>query len=395
MSTSSDRRAASGGATGLGDGPIIVTGGAGFVGANLVAELLAREPDRELIIVDDLRAASFLNVVEACQRRAGRPYPGRFEATATTDLPWRKLIKRWRPAAVFHLAAITDTTVMDERVMIGDNVGSGGDPRFANPAASFRAMLLAAAERDIPVVYASSAATYGTPPEARDRRPFAVSSAGAPNNVYGFSKWLMENEHRSVTREFTGLDPDVPDGWERSRVRRDADIDAPHIVGLRYFNVFGPGEARKGKMASLAWQLGQQMLDGKHPRLFEHGEQARDQVSVRDVVGCTIAAAMPGARPGVYNLGSGKATTFNDVAEAVRDGLGFSPDQRPIEYFPMPEHIRAFYQDFTQADMSNTASGLGWRPSHEPLDALREYGGWMREQRQTTSAATTPAGAAS
>ncbi|MFU8829907.1 MAG: NAD-dependent epimerase/dehydratase family protein [Phycisphaerales bacterium] len=327
---------------------ILVTGGAGFVGSNLLAALGAEHPDAHLLVIDDLRSSSFANIVEAFDRRGLPPFAGSLHPWTTGDLDWNDLIESVEPGAIFHLAAITDTTVMDEQAMLEANVDG------------FRDLMIAAASRAIPLVYASSAATYGTPAQTTQREPFPVLAAGRPNNIYGFSKWMMECEHRRLEVE-----------W------RDETGDTPHIVGLRYFNVFGPGEARKGKMASMAYQLAQQMLSGKPPRLFSDGSQARDQIHVDDVVSCTIAASADGVSPGVYNLGSGVATSFADVAVAVRDGLGLSEQEFPIDYFEMPEHIRAFYQDFTQADMSQTEQGLGWKPELDPVEALRSYGRWM------------------
>lgn len=329
----------------------IVTGGAGFVGANLCAELQARVPEARILVIDDFRSGTFATLVEACERVAGVPFGGEVLAEPCGMLEWEDLISLGEPDAVFHMGAITDTTVLDEREMIGVNTSG------------FDEMVIACAGAGVPLVYASSAATYGTPAEAARREAFAEESAGAPNNVYGFSKWAMENVHRRFAEEIVG------EGDEE-----------PHIVGLRFFNVFGPGEGGKGKMASMAYQLGQQMLRGESPRLFAPGDQARDQVPVEDVVGCCIAAAFEGVRPGVYNLGSGRATSFNEVAQAVREGLGFSESERPVEYFEMPASIRTFYQDFTQADMSQTAEALNWSSQYDPIERLRAYGAWMREQ---------------
>jgi ADP-L-glycero-D-manno-heptose 6-epimerase len=248
---------------------------------------------------------------------------------------------------VFHLGAITDTTLTNEREMIECN------------ALGFEQVARACHAGGVPLVYASSAATYGTPPETALRKPFALHAAGMPNNVYGYSKWMLECEHR----RFASLHPGA---W---------------VVGLRYFNVFGPGEARKGAMASMAFQLAQQVLAGKRPRLFEHGEQSRDQVYVDDVVSCTMAAAglhNQAVEPGVYNLGSGVATSFAAIAEAVRRGLGLAKGQQEVEYFAMPEHIRKFYQDFTQADMSETEKGLRWKPKHDPVEAVEMYARAMK-----------------
>jgi ADP-L-glycero-D-manno-heptose 6-epimerase len=338
----------------------IVTGGAGFIGSNLAAELIRREPDCHVTIVDDFSSGSWANITEACEQR-GVAFTGEVLPVSTRAwaLPWGvdDFVDQTKPFAVFHLGATTDTTVTDQAAMIENNAGP-----------SWGAMLGACAEAGIRLVYASSAATYGTPPQTARREAFALEAAGNPNNVYGFSKWLMENTHRAFVAE--------------EAMRGEP---APWIVGLRYFNVFGPGESRKGKMASMAYQLATQALAGKRPRLFKHGEQARDQVHVDDVVDCTLAGAGLGPagdkiRPGVYNLGSGKATTFNDVARAVREGLGLRSGELEVEYFDMPENVRAFYQDFTLADMSETKRGLGWVPMREPVEAVRGYAGWMKQR---------------
>ena len=346
--------------SGQSEGPtIIVTGGAGFIGSNLVARLAADHPGADLIVIDDLRSSSYANLVEAFARAGLGPFTGSLHAWSTNEVDWDDIIEAMDPDAVFHLAAITDTTVMDERAMLEANVEG------------FRDLMIATASREIPLVYASSAATYGTLEQTQTRQPFPLDAAGVPNNVYGFSKWLMECEHRRFEREWSTQNGTLP-----------------HIVGLRYFNVFGPGEARKGKMASIAYQNAQQMLAGKRPRLFADGSQARDQVHVDDVVSCTIAGSMHGVTPGVYNLGSGRATPFADVAAAVREGLGLSEAEFPIDYFDMPDHIRAFYQDFTQADMSATVSGLNWKPAVDPIEGLRSYGRWLA--CADASAPTTP-----
>jgi len=323
----------------------VVTGGAGFVGSNLCAELVRRDPACRVLVIDPFTSGSFANLVEAYARAGVGPFSGEILPASVEEIDFSELIADRAPRAIFHLGAITDTTFADERIMLEVN------------SDSFAPMLAASVAAGVPMVYASSAATYGSPPQADARVPFPVEAAGSPNNVYGFSKWMMEVEHRRVQQ----LHPDA------------------HIVGLRYFNVFGPGEARKERMASMVYQLAMQVLAGERPRLFTGGEQARDQVWVGDVVSCTLAAAGLGdrpaseIRPGVYNLGSGKVTSFNEIADAVREGLGLSADERPTEYFEMPEHVAAFYQDYTCADMSETEAGLGWTPEAEPAARMREY----------------------
>lgn len=335
----------------------IVTGGAGFIGANLVAELYRREPGCHVVVVDDFRSGSFANLVEACARAGVGRFTGEIIPDSVGDLNWQPAVEGLEPRAVFHLAAITDTTVQDEQKMIRDN------------AESFADIAGACVEAGVPLVYASSAATYGTPPHAARREAFPVEAAGAPDNVYGFSKWLMEVEQWRIAAS-VGRDGGKP----------------PWIIGLRYFNVFGPCEARKGKMASMVFQLACQVLNGRKPRLFMDGTQARDQVYVDDVVDCTLAAGGLGEKrkpePGVYNLGSGKLTSFNDIVAAIGSAMDV---REPIEvaYFEMPESIRVFYQDFTLADMSRTKSGLGWSPRHEPAQAMQEYVGYLSERPQT------------
>ncbi len=338
----------------------IVTGGAGFVGSNLVAELLRREPASHILVIDPCTSGSFANVVEACERRGVGPFRGEWLAQDVASVNWKTLLGHARPRAVFHLGAITDTTILDEHRMIATNLGG-----FS--AQTPGGLLHEAAVLGIHLVYASSAATYGSPPQMASRTPFPESAAGRPNNVYGFSKWLMECEHARLT----------------------AAHPAAHVVGLRYFNVFGPGESRKGKMASMAFQLAQQLLAGKCPRLFADGSQARDQIHVDDVVDCTIhAAGLSGAaaRPGVYNLGSGKATSFRDVIDSVRKGLGVGDGQLPTDYFEMPAAIRAFYQDWTCADMTHTRTSLGWSPKIDPGEGIASYAAFLAKSQRGPSA---------
>ncbi len=346
----------------------IVTGGAGFVGSNLVGTLLARDPRPRMVVVESFRTGTFANIVGACARHARGRFDGEVIAESVRDVDWGSLIGSLKPAAVFHQAAITDTTVADEREMIREN------------ADSFRSLARECAAAGVPLAYASSAATYGTPPQARDRVPFPLDAAGSPNNVYGFSKWLMEVEHRRLAAE---------------RARR-AEPEA-RIVGLRYFNVFGPGEAATGKMASMVYQLACQMLEGKRPRIFTDGSQARDQVYVDDVVDCTLAASgIPGhggglPKPGVYNVGSGVATSFNEVIAALRKALDIPERDRPTEYFDMPATVRAFYQDYTCADLTATKAGLGWEPKHRPADAIAKYAGLLRSDSPAHLLTSSPA----
>lgn len=317
---------------------ILVTGGAGFVGSNLVRHLQDEHPEAVILVIDDFRSGSFANL--ASEGEQGWSFRGEVIARSLNELDLFSVVEDFDPEVIFHEASITDTTVADQAKMISDNV----EP--------FEALLTVAVEAGVKLVWASSAATYGTRANGavQQRRPFEIQDAGQPANVYGFSKWIMENLQRQALAEH----PEA------------------HLVGLRYFNVFGPGEEHKGHMASMIYQLAQQMLAGKPPRIFHDGEQARDHVYVKDVVAATIAGAADRARSGIYNVGTGKATTFNQIIATLNAALDtqFEP-----EYINNPYR---FYQDYTCADLSQTRQGLRWSPKHETTEAIREYGRMLK-----------------
>lgn len=339
----------------------LITGGAGFIGSNLAAEIARRFVDASVIVFDDFRTGTFRNLTRVHARSGLPPFAGTVVPEGVETVDWHDVLAETAPRAVFHLGAITDTTISDEAEMLAVNT----EP--------FARMLDAALTFDVPLVYASSAATYGSPPAGDENLPFTEEMAGEPNNIYGFSKWLMECEHRRVQQQRVA-NGDMP-GW---------------VVGLRFFNVFGPGEDSKSHMASMVHQIAAQMLEGKRPRVFADGTQARDQVPVEDVVSCLLAAAGFGEHaskrsavvPGIYNLGSGRATSFNDIIATLREALGISEADLPTDYFDMPAHIRRFYQDFTQADMTATTKALHWSPAHPPSDAIARLGRLLRDQRE-------------
>jgi ADP-L-glycero-D-manno-heptose 6-epimerase len=218
--------------------------------------------------------------------------------------------------AVFHLASITDTTVHDQRLMVHDNVEG------------FRAVL-GLGKR---VVYASSAATYGKLEEtARETAP------PRPANVYAFSKTVLDN------------------------IARDRGA-----VGVRYFNVYGPREAHKGASSSMIYQLGGQMRAGKRPRIFKHGQQSRDFVHVDDAVEATLLAFERG-KADVYNVGSGRARSFNDVIGALNAALKLALEP---EYFDCPYD---FYQNFTEADLTRSNADLGYGPRFSLEKGVADY----------------------
>ena len=300
----------------------IVTGSAGFIGSNLTLALQERFPDARLTVIDDFRSGNFKNLTG---------YRGDFVAQNLATLDWRKQFGNKAFDAIFHLASITDTTNHDQFEQVHDNVES------------FRRILDFARPTKTRVIYASSAATYGPATEAS-----VESNGAAPANVYAFSKVIMDN------------------------IARRAAAESPNwfIVGLRYFNVYGPREAHKGVPASMVYHLSRQMKAGQRPRIFKHGEQKRDFVYVNDVVGGSIRA-LDAQVSGIYNLGSGQARSFNELVDVLNKCLGtnFPPD-----YIDNPH---AHYQNFTQADLTNARGALGYEPRFPLEEGVRDYMQWL------------------
>jgi len=303
----------------------VITGGAGFIGSNLALTLQQKFPDAYLTVVDDFRSGDFKNL-------AG--YRGDFVAENLATLDWRE--KFGDPAtagfdAIFHLASITDTTLHDQFVQVHDNVES------------FRRILNFARPKKTRIIYASSAATYGQATEAS-----LESNGAAPANVYAFSKVIMDN----VAKHAAAGSP----GWI--------------IVGLRYFNVYGPREAHKGVPASMIYHLAQQMKAGKRPRIFKHGEQKRDFVYVKDAVEATIRG-LDAKTSGIYNVGAGQARSFNELVAVLNKSLGtnFEP-----EYFDNPH---PHYQNFTQADLTSARTELKYEPRFSLEDGVSDYIDWL------------------
>lgn len=297
----------------------LITGGAGFIGSNLALELERRYLDIRITVLDDFRSGEFSNLI------------GFRGDLVAEDLASCDLLSRFRPGefqAIFHLASITDTTITDARQMIWSNVEG------------FRRVAAFARLSRTPLVYASSAAVYGVRSVGRMRE----DQPARPANIYGFSKALLDN----LARRYADTSPGC------------------RVAGLRYFNVYGPGEVHKGAAASMICQLAKQIQAGKRPRIFKYGEQARDFVYVKDVVEATLLAA-DGGRGGVYNIGSGRPTSFNEVIALLNKALG--TDHEP-DYFDNPY---PFYQPYTEADVTRAREELGYDPQY-PIDrGIAEY----------------------
>jgi ADP-L-glycero-D-manno-heptose 6-epimerase len=301
---------------------IAVTGGAGFIGSNLTLALQEKIPDVRLIVIDDFRSGDFKNL---------EGYRGDFVAANLATLDWREQFGDEKFDAIFHLASITDTTNHDQFEQVHDNVES------------FRRLLNFAQPTRTRVVYASSASTYGPASEAS-----VESNGAAPANIYAFSKTVMDN----------------------IAVREAMDATEWIVIGLRYFNVYGPREAHKGVPASMIYHLSKQMKAGQRPRIFKQGEQKRDFVYVKDVVEGSILA-LEATKSGIYNLGCGQARSFNELVDVLNKCLGTK--LRP-DYIDNPH---AHYQNFTEADLRKVREGLGYQPQF-PLEAgVRDYMKWL------------------
>ncbi|MCG3184429.1 MAG: ADP-L-glycero-D-manno-heptose-6-epimerase [Planctomycetes bacterium] len=306
---------------------VLVTGGAGFIGSRLVRRIEDEWPNADVTVIDDFRSGNFKNL---------EGFRGELIALDMAKLDYKKHLRAQDFDAIFHLASITDTRVMDQRQMCWDNVES------------FRRLLEFTRERQTPITYASSAATYGI-----DARVNAETDPRKPANVYGFSKVQLENL--------------------AEKYRRDPDLAAWKLNAVRYFNVYGPHEQHKGAMASMIYQLYLQMKQGKRPRVFKHGEQKRDFVHVDDAVQCTLLA-MHSGKAGVFNTGSGEARSFNEVIEQLNKALGTKLEPEYIDN-PFP-----FFQPFTQADLTRSKAELGYEPKYNLESGVKQYVQWLEAQ---------------
>ncbi|MDD2805320.1 MAG: ADP-glyceromanno-heptose 6-epimerase [Elusimicrobiales bacterium] len=294
----------------------LVTGGAGFIGSN-IAFALEKERKAKVTVLDNFSSGHYKTLVGF----GGDVVAGDIRETGWFD-------KVGPVDAILHQAAIVDTTVSEQRAMMEVNVDG------------FRNVLDFALKAGVKrVVYASSAATYGN-----GKCPMHEGSVPEPENVYGFSKAIMDN----VAMAFAAAHKDMT------------------IVGLRYFNVFGPREYYKGKMASMVFQLYNQMKAGKRPRVFKFGEQVRDFVYVKDIVRGNLNA-LDAERSCVCNLASGRPGNFNEVIEALNKAL--HTDLAP-DYFDNPY---GFYQNKTHADLRQAKALLNYRPEWGLADAIADY----------------------
>jgi ADP-L-glycero-D-manno-heptose 6-epimerase len=310
---------------------IVVTGGAGFIGSNLVKALNA-SGRTDIVVVDDLTDGKKFRNIADCDI-ADFIDKDDFLAGVNADAGLPGPID-----VILHQGACSDTTEWDGRYMMRINYEYS------------KALLHYCLDRKIPYLYASSASVYGAGPVFSESREHE-----RPLNMYGYSKFQFDQY-----------------------VRRVLPKAKTQVAGFRYFNVYGPREQHKGRMASVAFHLNSQLLESGKVRLFigsngyADGEQRRDFIHVDDVVAVNLWFLRHPDKSGIFNLGTGRSQSFNDVARAVIAWHG----RGEIEYIPFPDHLKGSYQSFTEADMvALRAAGYdaGFMPVEQGVAAYMQW----------------------
>ena len=293
----------------------LVTGGAGFIGSNLALEL--EKKGWKVTVIDNFSSGHNDNLKGFNGKIIDRDISKPFQIEDTFDV-------------IFHQAAITDPRHSDDKEVMRNNLES------------FKLMVDLAKKKNAKLIYASTASLYGngSAPQKEDQ-PKELLSAYAKSKL----------EIDEIASELA---------------------DRMHIVGLRYFNVFGPREWHKGRAASMIYHLAKQMKSGKRPRIFTKGEQKRDHIYVKDCVLANIKALE--SKSGVYNVGTGVGTSFNELISLLNEVLGTELEP---EYFDMTYDPKT-YQSHTQADTKKAENELGFKASYMLKDAIKEYVGMIK-----------------
>jgi ADP-L-glycero-D-manno-heptose 6-epimerase len=317
---------------------IVVTGGAGFIGSNLVRALNERGRT-DILVVDNLKnGVKFRNLVD-CE------FLDYFDKDEFLRMLEQAKAQGGAVDVIFHLGACSATTEWDGRYLMQNNY------------AYSKALLHYCLDRGIRFVYASSAAVYGAGQSfAEDRRN------ESPLNAYGYSKFVFDQY-----------------------VRRHLPSAGSLVAGMRYFNVYGPRESHKESMASVAWHFHNQVQADRTVRLFEgsdgygDGEQRRDFIHVADAVDVTLWFGLHSQYSGIFNVGTGRSQTFNDIARAVVTWH----NKGHIQYVPFPAHLVGRYQSYTQADLTRLRAA-GYEAQFRTVEeGVPAYLDWLQQQPPT------------
>ncbi|MBI1173974.1 MAG: ADP-glyceromanno-heptose 6-epimerase [Sideroxydans sp.] len=330
----------------------VVTGAAGFIGSNLVKALNERG-ENNIIAVDNLKSADKFRNLADCDIADYMDKEEFIEQLANGYFDGLL-------SAVLHQGACSDTMETDGRYMMQNNY------RYSLELLDY------CQEEEVPFLYASSASVYGAGPVFKESREHE-----SPLNVYAYSKFLFDQVVRRRWR------------------KRSA-----QIVGLRYFNVYGPREQHKGRMASVAFHFFNQFRADGYVKLFEgcdgyeNGGQLRDFVSVEDVAKVNMHFLSNPGKSGIFNLGTGRAQSFNDVAVAVINTLRAEQgegaltleqiqQQQLLRYIPFPEQLKGKYQSYTQADMADLRAVGGYEaPFLDVAQGVERYVTHLRGREQ-------------
>ncbi len=312
---------------------IIVTGGAGFIGSNIVKTLNERGRE-DILVVDDLEDGTKFKNIADCEIMDYMDKDDFLDLLESgQDFPTR-------PEAIFHEGACSSTTEWDGKFIMHNNYDYS------------KAVLHYCQDRNISFIYASSASVYGDGSNGftEDR------ACEEPLNMYGYSKWQFDQYVRRVFRQ-----------------------KHTQICGLRYFNVYGPREQHKDDMSSVAFKHNTQIKEVGGVQLFDEydgygrGEQKRDFIYVRDAVDVNLWLMDNPSVSGIFNVGTGRAQSFNDIANSVIDWHG----KGEVEYIPFPDHLKGRYQSFTQANISELRNAGYDREFKTVEQGVKTYLDWL------------------
>ena len=309
---------------------VLITGGAGFIGSNIALYLQKNFPGSNVIVFDRFRNNDYFengNPVSYGHYNNLTGFKGKIICGDICSKDDLLLLNKLNLDFIFHQAAISDTRVYDQNIIMKTNLNS------------FYEIIDLAKTKDATLIYASSGAVYGS---SKSPQTVGIES---PENPYGYSKYSMD----MITK----------------RLIQNSEFNK--IYGLRYFNVYGKGEFYKDKTSSMIIQLGHQILSGASPKLFEGSDNIyRDFIYIDDVVEANILCTTA-SNPGVYNVGTGSPKSFINIIDYLQKHLG----DCEIDYFKNP--YNSGYQFHTSAEVESTFEGIGFRAKISLEEGIKRY----------------------